>query len=101
MGRPFPSKEIRRISERDDPGPPVVPGGKGIALGSRTLERARKEPKKSLSEAQSHDKWLKYLDKIKYERGEAAVRWFEPKMDAIRNAFLAHVTFGEELFSVF
>jgi hypothetical protein len=24
---PFPSKEIRRISERDDPGPPVVPGG--------------------------------------------------------------------------
>ena len=31
--RPFPSKEIRRISERDDPGPPVVPGG--IGLGSR------------------------------------------------------------------
>ena len=24
---PFPSKEIRRISERDDPSPPVVPGG--------------------------------------------------------------------------
>jgi hypothetical protein len=38
--RPFPSKEIRRISERDDPGPPVVPGGQGIGLGSRTLERA-------------------------------------------------------------
>ena len=55
--RPFPSKEIRRISERDDAGPPVVlPGGQGIGLGSvwdpvvtvgqgiglgsRTLERA-------------------------------------------------------------
>jgi len=38
--RPFPSKETRRISERDDPGPPVVPGGQGIGLGSRTLERA-------------------------------------------------------------
>ena len=25
MRGPFPSKEIRRISERDDPGPPVVP----------------------------------------------------------------------------
>ncbi len=37
---PFPSKEIRRISGRDDPGPPVVPGGLGIGLGSRTLERA-------------------------------------------------------------
>jgi len=37
---PFPSKEIRRISERDDPGPPVVPGGLRIGLGSRTLERA-------------------------------------------------------------
>ena len=37
---PFPSKEIRRISERDDPGPPVVPGGLGLGLGSRTLERA-------------------------------------------------------------
>jgi hypothetical protein len=37
---PFPSKEIRRISERDDPGPPVVPGGLGIGLGSRTPERA-------------------------------------------------------------
>jgi hypothetical protein len=38
--RPFPSKETRRISERHDPGPPVVPGGQGIGLGSRTLERA-------------------------------------------------------------
>jgi len=28
---PFPSKEIR-ISERDDPGPPVVPGGLGIGI---------------------------------------------------------------------
>ena len=37
---PFPSKEIRPISERDDPGPPVVPGGQGIGLGSRTLARA-------------------------------------------------------------
>ena len=25
--RPFPSKENRQISERDDLGPPVVPGG--------------------------------------------------------------------------
>jgi len=33
---PFPSKEIRRISERDDLSPPVVPGG----WGSRTLKRA-------------------------------------------------------------
>jgi hypothetical protein len=28
----------RRRSERDDPGPPVVPGGLWIGLGSRTLE---------------------------------------------------------------
>ena len=33
--RPFPSKEIRQISERHDPGPPVVPGGQGIGLGER------------------------------------------------------------------
>ena len=31
---PFPSKEIRRISERDDPGPPVVPGGWGSVWDS-------------------------------------------------------------------
>ena len=37
---PFPSKEIRRISVMDVPGPPVVPGGLGIGLGSHTLERA-------------------------------------------------------------
>jgi hypothetical protein len=37
---PFHSQEIRRISQRDDPGPPVVPGGLWIGLGSRTLERA-------------------------------------------------------------
>jgi len=35
---PFPPR--RAISERDDPGPDVVPGGQGIGLGSRTLERA-------------------------------------------------------------
>jgi hypothetical protein len=35
--RPFPSKEIRRKSEKDDPGPPVVPGDR---FGIRTLERA-------------------------------------------------------------
>ena len=35
---PFPSKEIRRISERVDPGLPVVPGRLWIGLGSRTLE---------------------------------------------------------------
>jgi hypothetical protein len=32
--RPFPSKEHRQISERDDLGPPVVPGGQEISLGS-------------------------------------------------------------------
>jgi len=31
---PFPSKEIRRISERGDPGPPVVPGGLWMSLTS-------------------------------------------------------------------
>jgi hypothetical protein len=35
--RPFPSKENRQISERDDLGPPVVPGGQEIGLGSRNL----------------------------------------------------------------
>jgi hypothetical protein len=38
--RPFPSKETRRRLEGDDPDPPVVPGGQGIGLGSRNLERA-------------------------------------------------------------
>ena len=33
--RPFPSKENRQILERDDLGPPVVPGGQEIGLGSR------------------------------------------------------------------
>jgi len=37
--RPFPSKENRRILERDDAGPPCVPGGQEIGLGSRNLER--------------------------------------------------------------
>jgi hypothetical protein len=32
---PFPSKENRQIPERDDLGPPVVPGGQEIGLGSR------------------------------------------------------------------
>ena len=31
------SKENRQISERDDLGPPVVPGGQEIGLGSRNL----------------------------------------------------------------
>ena len=35
--RPFPSKKNRQISERDDLGPPVVPGGQEIGLGSRNL----------------------------------------------------------------
>jgi hypothetical protein len=46
-GHPCPTLRARslslqgdRTSERDDPGPPVVPGGLGIGLGSRTLERA-------------------------------------------------------------
>ena len=43
--RPFPSKENRQISERDDLGPPVVPGGQEIGLGSRTLRpRAESRP---------------------------------------------------------
>jgi hypothetical protein len=42
--RPFPSKENRRqISERDDLGPPVIPGGQEIGLGSRNLRRPRAE----------------------------------------------------------
>ena len=39
--RPFPSKENRQISERDDLGPPVVPGGQEIGLGSRRNLRPR------------------------------------------------------------
>jgi len=35
--RPVPSKENRRILERDDLGPPVVPGGQEVGLGSRNL----------------------------------------------------------------
>ena len=35
--RPFPYKVNRQISERDDLGPPVVPGGQEIGLGSRNL----------------------------------------------------------------
>jgi hypothetical protein len=61
--RPFPSKENRQISERDDPGPPVGlpahasdgwagimstdrdPGGQEIGLGSRSLRpRAEARP---------------------------------------------------------
>ena len=34
MRGPFPSKEIRRISERDDPGPPVVQGACGSVWDS-------------------------------------------------------------------
>jgi hypothetical protein len=40
-GHPYPtlrpSKENRQISERDDLGPLVVPGGQEIGLGSRNL----------------------------------------------------------------
>ena len=35
--RPCPSKEKRQASQRDDLGPPVVPGGEEIGLGSRNL----------------------------------------------------------------
>jgi hypothetical protein len=35
--RPFPSKENRQISERDDLGPPV-PGVQEIGMGSRNLQ---------------------------------------------------------------
>jgi hypothetical protein len=35
MRGPFPSKEIRRISKRDDPCPPVVPGGLVAAESER------------------------------------------------------------------
>jgi hypothetical protein len=34
--RPFPSKEKRRISERDDLGPPVVSGGQEIVWDPET-----------------------------------------------------------------
>jgi hypothetical protein len=41
----FPPKENRQISERDDLGPPVVPGGQEIGLGSRNLRpRAEARP---------------------------------------------------------
>jgi hypothetical protein len=33
--RAFPSKDNRQISERDDLGQPVVPGGQEIGLGAR------------------------------------------------------------------
>ena len=39
---PFPSKENRQISERDDLGPLVVPGGQEIGLGSRNLRSRAK-----------------------------------------------------------
>jgi hypothetical protein len=43
--RPFPFKENRQISERDDLGPPVLPGGQEIGLGSRNLRpRAEARP---------------------------------------------------------
>jgi hypothetical protein len=42
--RPFPSKENRQISERDDLGPAVVPGGQEIGLGSRNLRPQGKSP---------------------------------------------------------
>jgi hypothetical protein len=38
-----PSKENRQTSERDDLGPPVVPGGQEIGLGSRYLTFAKAE----------------------------------------------------------
>ena len=38
--RPFSSRRFGEFRKGDDPGPPVVPGGQGIGLGSRTLERA-------------------------------------------------------------
>ena len=34
---PCPSKKNWHMAERDDPGPPVVPGGQEICLGSRNL----------------------------------------------------------------
>ncbi len=45
MRRPIPRKENRQILERDDLGPPVVPGGHEIGLGSRNLRpRAEARP---------------------------------------------------------
>jgi hypothetical protein len=38
---PFPSQESRHVLERDDLGPPVVPGGQEIDLGSRNLRPRR------------------------------------------------------------
>jgi hypothetical protein len=40
--RHFPPKENRQISERDVLGPPVVPGGQEIGLGSRNLRPRHK-----------------------------------------------------------
>ncbi len=40
--RPFPSKENRQISEMDDLGPLVVPGGQEIGLGYRNLRPSAK-----------------------------------------------------------
>ena len=43
--RPFPSKENRQVSERDDLGPPIVPGVQEIGLGSQNLRpRAEARP---------------------------------------------------------
>jgi hypothetical protein len=48
--RPFPSKENRQILERDYLGPPVVPGGQEIGLGSRNLRpRAEARPTRAVS----------------------------------------------------
>ena len=39
---PLPSKESRHMPERDDLGPPAVPGGPEIGLGSRSLRPRRR-----------------------------------------------------------
>ena len=43
MRRRFPFQENWQISERDNLGPPVVPGGQEIGLGSQNLRRLRAE----------------------------------------------------------
>ena len=61
--RPFPSKENRQISERDDIGPPVVPGGQEIGLGSRNLRPSRRHvPREGTSRRSGYvtgtDNWM-------------------------------------------
>jgi len=54
---PFPSKELRHIMERRDLGPPVVPGGQAIGLGSRNLRPGRRHVPRGAPSRRSVLKW--------------------------------------------